>query len=84
MTTWLRRWWAYVLTTPVVDAIDPPSAEDRARAAWAVDGERRRHHGLSEIMRVSQAEVIDLAERRKQLDARSADEITGYAFTFKQ
>jgi hypothetical protein len=82
MRAFLRRCWHALTTIPPVDLIDPPSAEDRAAKARADRGERQRHHGLATIMRVSQAEVIDLAERRKQSEAR--DEIVGYAFTFKQ
>lgn len=59
----------YPQTTATIARAKADQRDDRQRAGVDEDGHVRRLHGLSEIMRVHQAEVVDLDARRKQLDA---------------
>jgi hypothetical protein len=60
----LRRFWIWLNTTPVIEAVAPDDPPELAR-------------GLAAIRQASRDNVI--AFQKKE-----TDEISGYAFTFKQ
>lgn len=69
---WYRACWLLeqrdrlvaILATPPCDVIDPPSAEDRAKHAFAEAGERQRLTGLAEMRRTSLDNLYHFDPRR--------------------